>query len=315
MSVIGVNNQANQEAQRAQAVGSALVGKEVPQAAGEGSAEKKAGSDSDRLLMFARREKALQEELNRFKKEKESFGSMIENAKKQALEEYKKKIQSNPLAALEEDGITYDKLTELAMAVTPEQKKILEMERKLAEQENMFKTSQQKAEDDKKAQYESAKKQIIAEAERLSGESEDFDLIKRAGAFDEVFKKIEEKYNADGVVMPTHEALKLVEEDLLEKFKPFLESKKLKSLLSPAVTESPENGAVAEGTDKPKTPQPGGLLGAYQSQQAQGGYHTEVVQHKTGSTLSNRAMPQTAKPLTMKERIERARAISMGKAV
>ena len=152
-------------------------------------------SEFDRkFAALSRKEKALRErELELEKK----FGS---KEKELPLE---RRIRSNPLKALEELGLDYDKLTELALndgRLTPDmQMKLMreELENDYKEKFNSLEerlNAKEKMEEE--AKYDAVKQGFVGEIESFINENQsDFEYVAHNEATDVVYDVIEEHYN------------------------------------------------------------------------------------------------------------------------
>ena len=146
------------------------------------------------------------------------------------MDEYIKKADliSNPLKVFE-SGLTYDQMTQAILAnpgsmSNPEIQELKNEIKALKEGvDKSFQTKEQEAE-------EAALNQMADEAEAIAASSEDFELIKSEGAYDQVLTKIYDTYKKTGKLLNTIDVMKEVEQKLLENYKKKLELKKIKSL-------------------------------------------------------------------------------------
>ena len=123
-----------------------------------------------------------------------------------------------------------------------------------------------------------ASNKLGTEAALLVDGGTDYETIKEMGAIEAIPLLIKEVFDSQGILMTVEEAAKEVEAQLLEEALKHAQLKKvqekLKAMSAPPAPEAPKS------TDKPTQSQP-------------------------SKTLTN-AMSQTSKPLTQKERRERA---------
>ena len=189
-------------------------------------------SEFDRkFAALSRKEKALRErELELEKK----FGS-----KEKALP-LERRIRSNPLKALEELGLDYDKLTELALndgRLTPDmQMKLMreELENDYKEKFNSLEeriNAKEKMEEE--AKYDAVKQGFVGEIESFINENQsDLEYVAHNEATDVVYDVIEEHYNETGRILDIKEAVEAVESYLEEEAEKLLNLGKVKNRLT-----------------------------------------------------------------------------------
>ena len=124
------------------------------------------------------------------------------------------KLKSDPLGVLQAAGVTYDMLTEAILQSNDgSSAQIRALEAKL---EALEKGVDEKL-SDREAQ---AEKQVLAEMQReatqLVAEGEDFELVRETKSVPDVMKLIEKTYRQTGEVLEVREALKMVEDYLIE---------------------------------------------------------------------------------------------------
>ena len=189
-------------------------------------------SEFDRkFAALSRKEKALRErELELEKK----FGS---KEKELPLE---RRIRSNPLKALEELGLDYDKLTELALndgRLTPD----MQMKLMREELENDYKDKFNSLEErlnakekmEEEAKYDAVKQGFVGEIESFINENQsDFEYVAHNEATDVVYDVIEEHYNETGRILDIKEAVEAVESYLEEEAEKLLNLGKVKNRLN-----------------------------------------------------------------------------------
>ena len=189
-------------------------------------------SEFDRkFAALSRKEKALRErelELER------KYGS---KEKELPLE---RRIRSNPLKALEELGLDYDKLTELALndgRLTPD----MQMKLMREELENDYKEKFNSLEErlnakermEEEAKYDAVKQGFVGEIESFINENKnDFEYVAHNEATDVVYDVIEEHYNETGRILDIKEAVEAVESYLEEEAEKLLNLGKVKNRLN-----------------------------------------------------------------------------------
>ena len=186
-------------------------------------------SEFDRkFAALSRKEKALRErELELDKK----YGN---KEKELPLE---RRIRANPLKALEELGLDYDKLTELALndgRLTPD----MQMKLMREELENDYKDKFNSLEErlnakekmEEEAKYDAVKQGFVGEINSFINENKsDFEYVAHNDATDVVYDVIEEHYNETGRILDIKEAVEAVESYLEEEAEKLLNLGKVKN--------------------------------------------------------------------------------------
>ena len=155
------------------------------------------------------------------------------------------KLKQNPLKALEEMGLSYDKLTELALndgQLTPDmQMKLMREEiengyqSKYKELENRI---LEKEKNDEQRRYDDIETGFKNEIESfVSSNPEQFELIQANEAKDVVYEVIEEHYNETGKILDIKEAAEAVESYLEEEATKLLQLSKVRSKFNPGDNE------------------------------------------------------------------------------
>jgi hypothetical protein len=149
----------------------------------------------------------------------------------------KAQLTSNPLQTLLDAGVTWDQLTQ---AVVDYQNGPNAELRDLKNQVKSLEEGFEKKLTDRESQQEQqVLQQITREATRLSAEGEDFELVRTNKSVPKVVDLIKRTYDKTGEVMDTHEALQLVEEELLKDVLQKASSKKVQSKIAPAPPPQP----------------------------------------------------------------------------
>ena len=144
------------------------------------------------------------------------------------------RLKSNPLSVLQEEGITYDQLTEAILNGNTSNPEIdsLKNELKTMKQELLNAQTQRD-----QAQEQQALKQLNREVESLVAQGDDFETIREAGYAPKVVELIHRMFKETGEIMDTAEAAKLVEEELISEAMQYAKLKKVQSRLNPAPSE------------------------------------------------------------------------------
>ena len=151
-----------------------------------------------------------------------------------------RRIRSNPLKALEELGLDYDKLTELALndgRLTPD----MQMKLMREELENDYKDKFNSLEErlnakekmEEEAKYDAVKQGFVGEINSFISENKsDFEYVAHNDATDVVYDVIEEHYNETGRILDIKEAVQAVESYLEEEAEKLLNLGKVKNRLT-----------------------------------------------------------------------------------
>jgi len=189
------------------------------------------GEFDRKFAALSRKEKALRDreaELNR------KYGN-----KEQEIP-LEKRIRSNPLKALEELGLDYDKLTELALndgRLTPD----MQMKLMREELENDYKDKFNSLEErfnakekmEEEAKYDAVKQGFVGEIKSFVKENgENFEYVAHNDATDVVYDVIEEHYNETGRILDIKDAVEAVESYLEEEAEKLLNLGKVKNRLN-----------------------------------------------------------------------------------
>jgi sulfur relay (sulfurtransferase) DsrC/TusE family protein len=169
----------------------------------------------------------------------------------------KEMLKSNPLAVLQEAGLSHEEL--LNMAVNPPdatQMKVQQLEKQIEQLLASQQERDKKATEQTTQAYQQALKQIENEAKDLVNKSDEFELIKTYG--DEgtkaIVKYIEDYFKETKTQMPVAQAAKIIEDYFFEESKKLVSVGKIKSLLGEATPQDPiEKQQVAPQSGGPKT--------------------------------------------------------------
>ena len=142
------------------------------------------------------------------------------------------RLKSQPLSVLQEHGVTYDQLTEAILAnqggINPE---IQALRAEL----NALKQGVDKSFSDKEAQQEQAVlSELRREASDLAKQGDDFEMVRVTNSVPDVIELIHRTYKTTGEILEVQEAMKLVEDDLINESLKIANIKKVQSRLKPA---------------------------------------------------------------------------------
>ena len=155
------------------------------------------------------------------------------------------RLRQNPLKALESVGLSYDKLTELALndgKLTPEMQMKLMREELETDYKSKFEDLENRLVEKEKGleeqRYEDIKLGFQNEIESFVNSNEqEYELIKANDANDVVYEVIEEHYNETGKILDIKEAAEAVESYLEEEATKLLQLSKVRSKFNPGDNE------------------------------------------------------------------------------
>lgn len=244
---------------------------------------------SPRFAALARQQKDLRRQQAELRAREEEMKTRLARYEQDYIP--KSKLTEDPLGVLGSNGISYDKLVELAVQYPtlndPVIKQIREEITSIKEEKSQ---AQKLNEEAQKKNYETALNQIRIEAKLLIDSDSSFETVKESDASEAVVALIEETFKEEGRLLSVQEAAQLVEDHLVEDFVRMASFKKVKARLQPTTVS-----AVAPQSDDPvpkKTP----------SQQPI-------------KTITNAAMTAPSRPLSQKDRIARAIAVFNGEQI
>lgn len=244
---------------------------------------------SPKLAMLARKEKALlaqkralEQSRKSWEQEKAQLTAEAERAK-----QIRQRLKTDPYQVMLEEGLTADQAAALLLnQPNPQEQHTQLLKAELEALKAEIQSLKGGQQDAAVQNREAAKKQIFHDVSSFVEGSDQFEAIKTYGdvAKEAVVELIEKTFDAEGYVMDTEAAIKEVEEHLVEEAFKASQLKKVQSRLQPPKAETqPEAQKQQTETQKPQI-----------------------------STLSNRIAPSSAKPLSERERRERAIAAFKG---
>lgn len=153
-------------------------------------------------------------------------------------DDFRARLKANPLSVLQEEGVTYDQLTEAILSNQQEQSphlQRLESELKALKEglENQNKTQTERDE----AAKQQVLTQLARDADQIIAQGDEYEMIRETGSRKEVIRLIEETFNKTGEVLDLDEALKLVEDELIEESLKIARIKKVQGRLTPPEPE------------------------------------------------------------------------------
>jgi hypothetical protein len=231
---------------------------------------------SPKYAALARREKAIRTQQMQLQKERDAFKAEMEQIKSS----YVPKNQLKDLLVQDPSqiGLSQEDLLNLALnQPTQESQFARSLESKIQQLEEKLASYETKANDRTQQAYEQAVNQIRSEAKVLIDSDPRFETVKEEGAHEAVVELIRQMYDENNVLLSVDEAAQQIEDHLLEKAIKLAGLKKVKERLNPP--QAPEQ----PGEQKP-----------------------QIEATQGAKTLTHATSASTKKPLTEKERIERA---------
>ncbi len=197
-----------------------------------------------KLEAIIRREKQLYRQMKDIKAREEALKARESSFKP---DEYiqKKRFQDDPLVALQELGLDYNKLTERALqepnANDPTIRALMSKLNALEEKLTQTSTAQQQAQ---QSQYEQVKTQMLSDAQSYTSGNPDFELVDKWGAHDMVVAEIEKEFDRTekemgrGIIISMDTAAKRVEDHLYNETIKALEFEKIKNYKKPVAADT-----------------------------------------------------------------------------
>lgn len=254
--------------------------KEVPAPTPEVAQEKpKANPMAPQFAALAKKERMIREQARQIQAEKQAMESRLNETKTQLQSEWKQRLLQNPWDVMIEAGLSPDQATQLILnQPKPEE---VELQKLKKEIENI-RSSQDQTKDLMKQQqdeqYKQAKKQISLEVKSLVSSDSSFETIQAMSAEAAVTELIEQTFLKDGYLMPVEAAAKEVEDYLVEQALGLAKLKKIQDKMIPQAPENSFTQAVKQNQ----------------------------IQKPQSNTLSNRMVSSSTKPLSDKDRRQRA---------
>lgn len=235
--------------------------------ASEVSGESKTSSEplSAQYAILARKEKALRQREQQLKaKEAALTAQKAPEAVKSPEIDLNKfvdrdRLVKDPFTVLNELGLTYDQLTELALnAPRAEELQMQNEIRTLKEELKALKgeteNTKKSFEESQKQQYDQAITQIRNEATQLVKLDPQFETVKATGSVNEVVELIERTFNEDGILLTVEEAAQQVESYLVDEAIKLAKLAKIQQKLRPqSQAEAPKQATGSQEKSQLKT--------------------------------------------------------------
>jgi hypothetical protein len=171
----------------------------------------------------------------------------------------KSKLTEDTIQTLLDAGISYDKITEMALQqsspMDPQVRALIN------ELRNEIKTLKADTEGTKKSitegqeqSYKQAVHQIKLDVTDLVKEGNDFEAIRETDSVQDVVDLIEKTYAEDKVLLTPEAAAKMVEEELVERISKYAKLSKIQQKFQPKSNTAPESSVQTSGEKQPQTP-------------------------------------------------------------
>lgn len=155
----------------------------------------------------------------------------------------RQRLKEQPFDVLNDEGITYDEITQQAMDNQQKNPRyesyIRKLEAKIQKLEQDGQRRDTEAQESSTRQYKAAITQITTDAKQLIDTDPNFEMIKATNSVKDVVELIEVTYKQDGRVMTVEEAALEVEQYLLDESIKLANTKKVKERIAvkPATTQ------------------------------------------------------------------------------
>lgn len=257
---------------------------------------------SPQFAALAKQQKALRKAQMEFEAKEAALKARESEYEKNYIP--RSKLKENPYAVLTEEGIAYESIMNEALNQDPTS---LELQKVRREIESIKADSKKASEDAKNAQqkaYDEAVEHIRNEATELVSSDANYEMIKANNAEEAVVQLIKETFDSTKKLLTVAEAAQKVEDYLLEHALKIAALSKVKQKLSPQEPVTTEE-TLAAAVTRPKPQQNVTVSPSAQRQQPQ----------QQMKTITNAATMVASKPLTAKQRRERAIAAFQGQQI
>lgn len=168
----------------------------------------------------------------------------------------KQRLTEETIQVLLEAGISYDKITEMALQqqtnpVDPQTKlTIKRLEEKLAKLEAETEGTKKSITQSQEDNYKQAVNQIKQDVKSLVSQGEDFEAIRATNSVDEVVRLIEKTYEEDGILLTNEEAAQQVEEELVSRISEYAKLSKIQQKFRTQNSKASPEQPVNQSQDK-----------------------------------------------------------------
>lgn len=203
---------------------------------------------SPQFAALAREKREVQLERQKLEAEKQALSTQSTAGK--SLEEYKARIKANALSVLQEEGVTYDQLTEQILASNQEKAEVEALRAEVKALKDGFDTQSKSLSERDIATENQVKAQIRRNVDQLISQGDDFEMIREAGYAPKVVDLIDQVWKKEGILLDESEAASEIEKELLEESLKWAKLKKVQSRLSPAQSQQTQPVQQDRGNTK-----------------------------------------------------------------
>ena len=216
----------------------------------ETAAQPRPAEGANRFAFLAKKEAAIVRQRHELKAQMEAMTSQRSEMEKLRAEidevkGRKASYRSNPLAALEDAGLSYKELTDFILNnnTVSTESQIKALQDKISEVENARQRDHQEREENSKRQAAEREVQVIAEFKNeisnfISSKKDDYELTNLYESSDLVYDTVEAYFEKTSKVLSIPEACQLVETYLEKQVEKSLQTKKLGSRFQKPAEES-----------------------------------------------------------------------------
>lgn len=239
---------------------------------------KKEEAISPKFAALARQQKEIRRQQQALKAQEDAW--KLKQSEYDSSYVPKDKLKSDLAGTLRELGYTDEQIAaSMLNQPTPQERQIKELMAKIEALEAGTQKVTDTIQEKEKQAYNQAVSQIRSNVKLLVDGNDEYETIKETGSHEAVVKLIEQTFAENGTIMTNEEAAKEVEEYLLEEALKMANLKKVQAKLAPAVS-----APIAQ----------------------------KINAQQPIKTLTNAATTVSSKPLSAKERRERAIAVFNG---
>ena len=194
---------------------------------------------SPQFAALARQRRELQLARQAFESERKAFEAQKQSG---SSEDYLAKLKAQPLSVLQEAGVLdspefYDELTARIMGQQGQSESLAKIRALEAKLESFEKGVETKLTEREQQAEKQALDQIRRDVDLLSAKDDAFELVRTTKSQSDVLDLIHRTWKKTGEVMDIHEALTLVEQDLMDQLTEVAKTKKLQGKLQPQASQ------------------------------------------------------------------------------
>ena len=222
---------------------------------------------SERHALLARREKQIRQREQQLRSKELAMKAAEDAARaatpaKPALDESKyvpkDRLTQDPFTVLNELGLSYDQLTELALnAPKPEQlammNEIKTLKAELQAVKGETEKTQKSIEEQNSKSYQQALNDIKHQVTKLVSTDPTFETIKATRSVGDVVELIEKTYNEDGILLTVEEAAQQVEDYLVDEAIKIAKLNKIQQRIKPTTQTQPKPNSQSPQQPQMKT--------------------------------------------------------------